>query len=108
MTELRLETLTDGKVRNLSGHERGLKARDFYNLNEMDETEEVVRIIFPDDLDAIATSFFQGMFSESIKRFNSKEDFLSHYSFVARPEVIEQVFRGIDRVMMKRGTAFAH
>ena len=98
MTELRLETLTKGKVRNLSGHERGLEARTFYNLDDMDETDEVVKIIFPNDIDVIATSFFLGMFSESIKRFKSKDAFLRHYSFVARPEIIEQVFRGIDHV----------
>ncbi|KII14128.1 MULTISPECIES: hypothetical protein [Phaeobacter] len=100
--------LTQGKVRNLSGHERGAEARGYFDLNSLDETTEVVEVVVPDNLDAIATSFFQGMFARSVRKFRSEEEFLSHYRFAARPEIISQVMRGIERVKMERGSAFLH
>ncbi|UWR78860.1 hypothetical protein K4K97_09455 [Phaeobacter inhibens] len=100
--------LTQGKVRNLSGHERGAEARDYFSLNTLDELDEPVEIVVPDDLDAIATSFFQGMFAASVRRFDSEKEFLEHYRFLASPEIIAQIIRGIERVQMRRGSAFLH
>ncbi len=100
--------LTKGKVRNLSGHERGAEARNFFGLNDLDDVQEVIEVIVPRDLDAIATSFFQGMFAGSVRKFDSENEFLAHYRFVAAPEIIEQIKRGIERIKMKRNSAFLH
>ncbi|NTG29970.1 hypothetical protein G6L08_22745 [Agrobacterium rhizogenes] len=96
-----------GTVRNVSGHERGVEARKRYDLDRLDANGDVVSVFIPDDIDAIAASFFQGMFSASVKRFASKEVFLRHYNFVAKPMMMEQILRGIDRSLTKRhGSAF--
>ncbi len=96
-----------GGVRNISGHERGAEVRRRFDLDTLDASGDTAEIIIPDDIDAIAASFFQGMFSESVKKFGSKDEFLRRYKFIARPMMMEQILRGIDRSLTeRRGSAF--
>lgn len=107
MIELNIDSFLHGKsVRNLSGHERGVVAREFYGLDELDNADEGVLFIIPSKVDAIASSFFQGMFSRSVKGFSSDEEFLKHYQFQANPTVYRQIEQGIKRIRTKRGSAF--
>lgn len=106
MTTINLETLTKGEARNLTGQERGVAARQLFELEKLDQAGEIVEIIVPANLDAIATSFFQGMFANSVRRYGDAE-FLKHYKFNARPEIMTQIFRGIERVKTQRGLALA-
>lgn len=106
--QIEISKLTHGKVRNLSGHERGVKARELFGLDGLDVVSDPVDVMIPDDLDAIASSFFQGMFADSVRQFDTNERFLEHYRFRAKPVIIEQVLRGIDRIRTKRGSAFAN
>jgi hypothetical protein len=104
MTTIDLAALTDnGRVRNLTGHERGIAAREQFDLNSLDAAQEAIEVRVPDDLDAITISFFQGMFADSVRKVGS--GFLEHYRFHASPEIMEQVLRGIDRVNTVRGSA---
>ncbi len=105
MQEIRLETLTKGEVRNLSGQERGLEARAAFHLNDRDNDPEPVRVVVPRDLDALSTSFFQGMFAASVQRFQSREGFLRHYRFDGSPMILRQIDRGIRAVLTKRHSA---
>lgn len=91
------------RARNVSGHERGAYARERYMLDEADRKQAIVNIFIPETIDAIATSFFQGMFSQSVKHYKSKEKFLEHYRFNAAPVIMEQIIRGIERSMTSRG-----
>lgn len=102
MSEIKLDELTKGEVRNLSGQERGVEARAMFNLDELDSSNDEVKVIVPDDLDAIASSFFQGMFASSVRNLGGGESFLRHYRFNASPEVMLQVMRGIERVETDR------
>lgn len=105
MKKIELIELTKGEVKNLTGQERGVAAREFFNLDQIDEGGEPVRVVVPDDLDAITTSFFQGMFSRSVRSADSAEVFLDRYQFDARPSIMEQVVRGINRILTPRGSA---
>ena len=105
--EIDFRDIAEGTVRNISGHERGAEARQRYNLDAHDQRGDVVSVYIPDDIDAVAASFFQGMFSQSVKKFASKERFLEHYRFIAKPIMMEQILRGIDRSLTERhGSAF--
>lgn len=109
MIELNIDSFLGGKsVRNLSGHERGVVARQFYGLDELDVAAEPVLFIIPAEVDAIASSFFQGMFSKSVRGFSSDDEFLTHYKFQANPTVYRQIEQGLRRIRTKRGSAFAH
>jgi hypothetical protein len=101
--------LVGDRARNVSGHERGVEARAKYNLDSADSREAVVDVIIPDEIDAVASSFFQGMFAQSVRYYKSQENFLRHYRFTASPVVMEQILRGIDRSLTQRaGSAFMH
>jgi hypothetical protein len=105
MPTIDLAVLTGGKVRNLTGHERGSIARQRFGLDAMDEAGEPVDVQIPEGLEGITTSFFQGMFARSVRA--SGQDFLNLYRFHASPSVMEQIMRGIDRVNTKRGSALS-
>lgn len=108
MIELSIDSFLQGKgVRNLSGHERGVAARDFFDLDELDTAEDEIVIVVPPSIDAIASSFFQGMFANSVREFESDEEFLEHYRFKASPSVFRQIEQGIRRIRTKRRSAFA-
>lgn len=107
MTDIQLVEFTKGEVRNLSGHERGLAARMAFKLEDLDALPEPIEVVVPEDLDAISTSFFQGMFAQSIQRLGSRDRFLEHYRFHARPHLMLQVQRGIDAVQTRRKAALA-
>ncbi len=103
MPMIELEQLTQGKVRNLTGHDRGLAARQNFDLDALDASGEAVDVVVPEGLDGITTSFFQGMFAQSVRSVGA--GFLDHYRFHASPALMEQVLRGIDRINTKRGGA---
>ena len=102
MAEIDIGVLTGGQVRNLSGHERGLHAREHFSLDASDLAPQPVRVLVPHDVYAITTSFFQGMFAESVNRFGSRDAFLEHYRFDANAPVLRQVDRGISAVLTER------
>ena len=98
MRSIDLEEYTrDGKIRNLSGKDRGLDARRQYKLDEIDQGEESVIVRIPKYIYAISTSFFCGMFSRSYERLGSKEDFLVRYRFDATELQWKQIDQGIER-----------
>ena len=98
MRSIDLEEYTrDGKIRNLSGKDRGLDARSHYRLDEIDKGEESVIVRIPKYIYAISTSFFCGMFSRSYERLGSKENFLVRYRFDATESQWKQIDQGIER-----------
>jgi hypothetical protein len=106
-TEIQLARLTKGEVRTLSGQERGVEARALFELDTLDEVDEPIIVRVPTDLEAVTPSFVQGMFSKSIKRFKSREEFLSHYRFVAGPTLLRQIDDGIRNSLMRRDNLLA-
>lgn len=103
MVELNLIDMTkDGSVHNLSGKERGIAARKVLDIDTYDSGNDVVDIIVPDDMDVITPSYFQGLFSQSVKKLGGKEAFKNHYRFRANAEVMKWINRGIDRCVMRR------
>lgn len=102
MTEIRFSELTnDGKVRNLVGHERGEAARNKWTLDELDRDSQAIEVIIPDELLTLSSSFFQGMFAQSVKKLG-RDGFLDHYRFRASTIVMQQVGEGIRDSLMKR------
>ncbi|GGD06919.1 hypothetical protein GTQ45_14855 [Pyruvatibacter mobilis] len=99
-----LSVLTQGKVRNLSGHERGVVARREFGLDRLDRSAEEIAIEVPTDLTAISPSFAQGLFAESAHQFGSWEAFARHYKINASPEIVAQIRRGIRSALLMRST----
>lgn len=104
MTMINLADLTDGgRVHNLAGKERGESARRQLRLDELDHNEGLVRVTVPNWLYNISSSFFLGMFSPSLRQYQSREEFLKKYNFDASPMIMSQVLKAIDKGLMQRG-----
>jgi hypothetical protein len=101
MKMINLDSLTnDGRVRNLTGHERGLAARAKFDLSNLDKSNDIIEVHVSNNIDAITVSFFQGMFAESVKFAGA--GFLVKFHFHASTRVMEQVMRGVQRVRTER------
>lgn len=104
MTTIDLGELTsEGEIRNLTGHERGVLARQHYKLDDLDAGTEAVTVLVPVAVYTLTPSFFQGMFAESVQKFGTREAFLNHYRFDASTLIMRQVERGIVGSQMRRG-----
>lgn len=100
--QIELNELTgNGRVRSLSGQERGVAARQHFQLDRADATNEQV-VIHARDLDAVTASFLQGMLSKSIRKLATREAFLSRFKFDAPPEILRQVDRAIINTLVDR------
>lgn len=98
MAEIQLERLTQGRVRSLSGQERGFAARELFDVDALDGAAEPVIVRVPTNLDSISPSFLRGMFALSILTLGSA-GFLNHYVFDAPAEIQEQVDRAVRGTM---------
>jgi hypothetical protein len=84
-----------GKVRNLSGHDKGSAARKRFDLDALDRLKEPVSVVVPEDVYAISSSFVQGMFASSLTTLGSLAAFFDHYQFRASGSIIRQIERGL-------------
>jgi hypothetical protein len=102
-TAVDLDVLTKGRVHNLSGHERGLAARELFNLDQLDRIDEVVKIKVPEHIYGISPSFIQGMLSASVRNLGkSREQFYRHYDIVSTDLVRRQIERGLSAILTNR------
>ncbi len=102
MADIDLELLTQGKVRMVAGHPRGLAARDFFALGEKDKDGEVHFLIGPADIDTIAPSFVQGFFGRSADVIGF-DSFEQHYNLSKLPlHLAEDIRIGLARLKLDR------
>lgn len=98
MDVIELENLTLGEVRNLAGHDRGLRAREHFKIDALDESDEPVEIKVPENFRAVSPSFFQGMFAESVKKFSDVRGFFNHYRFDAPAHIRSRLIEYAEQV----------
>ncbi len=64
-----------------SGRPEGAAARKELNLNDLDNDDKNYSVVLPDDTISFNSSFFGGLFEESVIRLG-REGFVKKYSFV--------------------------
>lgn len=100
MATVDLAQLTKNEVSMLTGHERGVQARQLYSLDRLEAEDGVVHIVAPASLDTITPSFVQGLLAQSISRLG-RERLLSKYDFSTLPVALREDFvTGIERLAM--------
>ena len=87
---------SDGKVRNLSGKDRGLDARIKFKMDDLDKDKKVVTVRIPDYVYAISTSFFGGMFGDSYSNLG-RDSLLEKYHFEMPDTLWPQIEQGLER-----------
>ena len=96
--EINLDDYRSPNVRVFTGRVRGEKVRVAAKVPLFDEMENVqVTVIVPDDVTTIASSFFLGMFGDSIRRLE-KDGFLKKYKFEG-PNIDLIVSDGVEQAL---------
>ncbi len=99
-----LGSLSGGKVLVLAGPERGLAARDRFDMDALDQSSERIEIVAPSDLEAISPSFVQGFLGKSFNLLG-EQGLRQKYDFKLDDLLIEDMLDGIKRLKMQREIA---
>ncbi len=91
------EFLEEGS-KALAGRNMGEIKRKLINLEDLEKQNEIIEIIFPDDLLSLNTSFFLGFFTPSI-RLLKKDGFLKKYIFTGPEKINSTIEKGIIRAL---------
>jgi hypothetical protein len=81
-----------------SGRQEGKKARIELKLDEVEAKNQKISIIIPDDTLSINSSFFLGLFGDSIRKFG-ENDFKVKYDFKCKDVLKRSVQDGIKRAL---------
>lgn len=79
----------------LSGRELGYQIRTKMNLDKFDVDDKKYKIIFPNNIISISTSFFLALFGESVRKCGNKEEFLKKYNFDCNQNMMLNINDGI-------------
>jgi hypothetical protein len=98
MNGIKQETIDLGQYRTadaivFSGREKGEAIRERVGLNRLDTENVIVTIRVPDQIVSLNSSFFLGLFAESIRRLGI-EGFDRKYQFKCSDVVREDIERG--------------
>lgn len=89
---------TSPESRVLSGRERGIECRRLFDVAKLDKSPERVTVLIPEDIFSMNTSFFLGLFGESVRTLG-KEGFIEKFQFQCDDIHRETITEGIDRAL---------
>lgn len=97
---IKLQTFRKNGSRMFSGREFGLEVREKIDLDNKDKDDKCYEIIVSDDTIAINSSFFGGLFSESVyvlgvDRFREKYIFKNEFDKPLKPTIQKDIEEGI-------------
>lgn len=78
----------------ISGREVGQKQRKILKLDQRDEDGNDYIMIFPENIVAIATSFFLGVFGKSVRKLG-RDKFTLKYEFQCSETVRKNIIDGV-------------
>lgn len=88
------EEISSGSV-ILSGRDKGENLRKRINLDQMEEQENEIVIVIPDSIVSFNSSYFLGLFTESVVKAKSREKFLEKYKFECDEYIRKDIEDGI-------------
>jgi hypothetical protein len=89
---------TSPESRVFSGRERGLAARQRFNLDRVDRDPNSRTVVIPRDTYSMNMSFFLGMFGDSV-RYLGREGFNRKYRFDSDPVHLQSIVEGMNRAL---------
>lgn len=70
-----------GSKKIISGRKNGSEIREKLKIKDLEDNNDIIKIIIPMDVLSFNSSYFLGMLGESVRRYGSKESFLKKYVF---------------------------
>jgi hypothetical protein len=101
MTEIQLAQVAGEDARVLIGHDRGLAARQLFDLDRLDGVGDKIVVTAPVHLRTLTPSFVQGLFAASIHSLG-EDAFFDHYTFQLSDGLFDDIRAGVDRVLTSR------
>lgn len=81
------------------GRPKGKLGREKYNLDAIDKSDVAVKVIIPENTYTINSSYFLGLFGDSIRAAGSREAFLKKFIFqcpeIFRNEIEKSIARAL-------------
>ena len=89
---------TSRESRVLSGRPRGEECRQLFDVASLDDQPAKVTVRIPQDIYSMNTSFFLGLFGESVRALG-KEGFREKYRFDCDPIHNDTIADGVERAL---------
>lgn len=84
--------------RVFSGRDRGYNLRKKLKLDQIDVNTENVTVLIPEDTISLNSSFFLGLFGESVRNLQ-RSGFEQKYTFQCKDVIRKSIEDGIDRAL---------
>lgn len=81
-----------------TGRTRGAEARRRLKLPAADMNDSVVHVIVPEETYAVTSSYFLGMFGDSVRALG-REEFLRKYKFSGPARILDRIPDWIERAV---------
>ena len=88
-----------------TGRARGLSDRARLKLDDIDKKDETVRVLIPSDVYTVTSSYFLGLFGESIRALG-RDDFIRRYSFDSPSHIAHKIDDWISRALRSKKNLF--
>jgi hypothetical protein len=85
----------------LTGRDPGEELRSKLELDKIEDEIEVINISVPDRIVSFNSSYFLGLFTPSIKKYKTKEEFLKKYKFKCDKWILKDIDDGINEALKK-------
>lgn len=85
----------------LSGRDKGELLRSKLDLDKLEKETDVVTIVVPDSIVSFNSSYFLGLFTPSIIKYKSREEFLKKYTFECDEYILNDIEDGISEALKK-------
>ena len=83
------------EISTLAGREYGKLQRGNHNLEELDCNDDVITVNIPKNIIFMSSSFFLGMFGESVRKRRDELSFKEKYVFKCSENVNKNIDNGI-------------
>ena len=84
------------KIRAISGRDLGFKQRKHHKLDELENNNDQFEIKIANNIIFLSSSFFLGMFGDSVRKCGSKEKFKQKFIFKTNGQIESNIEDGIN------------
>jgi hypothetical protein len=85
----------------LTGRDSGEELRSKLELDKIEDEIAVINITIPDRIVSFNSSYFLGLFTPSVKKYKTKEEFLKKYNFKCDKWILKDIDDGINEALRK-------
>lgn len=90
-------------LKSISGRDLGERQRKLFELDLEDKSKDLIEVNIGSNILFVSSSFFLGMFGDSVRKFGSKEEFYKKYKFIGKTIAKDSIDEAIYEALKKNG-----